>query len=456
MKENFIFTETLRTLIEEKKYQSLRDVLLTAQPVDLAAALAEMPPQDLSLLFRLLPKDEAADTFVEMDADSREELIRGFSDSELRDILNELYLDDTVDLIEEVPALLVGRILEQSSPESRRLINELLRYPDDSAGSIMTTEYVGLHAAMTVGEAIEHIRRVGIDSENINVCYVTDRGRRLIGIVTIRTLILAEPGASVGSVMNENIISVRTLDDKEDVANVFTKYGSIVLPVVDSEERLVGIVTVDDVMNVIRDEATEDIDKIGAVTPSDKPYMKLSVLEIFKNRIPWLLVLTVSAAFTGSIITHFQDALSSYLVLVAAIPMLMDTGGNCGSQSSVTVIRGISLGEIAFGDIFRVMWKEARVSVLCGVTLAALNFAKLMLVDKMLFGNPITVAVAAVICLTLVVTVFAAKVVGCTLPLLAKKIGFDPAVMASPFITTVVDAISLMIYFNFASLLLGI
>lgn len=450
MKENFIFTETLRTLIEEKKYQSLRDVLLTVQPVDLAAALAEMPPQDLSLLFRLLPKDEAADTFVEMDADSREELIRGFSDSELRDILNELYLDDTVDLIEEVPALLVGRILEQSSPESRRLINELLRYPDDSAGSIMTTEYVGLHAAMTVGEAIEHIRRVGIDSENINVCYVTDRGRRLIGIVTIRTLILAEPGASVGSVMNENIISVRTLDDKEDVANVFTKYGSIVLPVVDSEERLVGIVTVDDVMNVIRDEATEDIDKIGAVTPSDKPYMKLSVLEIFKNRIPWLLVLTVSAAFTGSIITHFQDALSSYLVLVAAIPMLMDTGGNCGSQSSVTVIRGISLGEITFGDIFRVMWKEARVSVLCGVTLAALNFAKLMLINRVGFG------VAAVICLTLIVTVFAAKLVGCTLPLLDKKIGFDPAVMASPFITTVVDAISLMIYFNFASLLLGI
>ena len=450
MKENFIFTETLRTLIEEKKYQSLRDVLLTVQPVDLAAALAEMPPQDLSLLFRLLPKDEAADTFVEMDADSREELIRGFSDSELRDILNELYLDDTVDLIEEVPALLVGRILEQSSPESRRLINELLRYPDDSAGSIMTTEYVGLHAAMTVGEAIEHIRRVVIDSENINVCYVTDRGRRLIGIVTIRTLILAEPGASVGSVMNENIISVRTLDDKEDVANVFTKYGSIVLPVVDSEERLVGIVTVDDVMNVIRDEATEDIDKIGAVTPSDKPYMKLSVLEIFKNRIPWLLVLTVSAAFTGSIITHFQDALSSYLVLVAAIPMLMDTGGNCGSQSSVTVIRGISLGEIAFGDIFRVMWKEARVSVLCGVTLAALNFAKLMLINRVGFG------VAAVICLTLIVTVFAAKLVGCTLPLIAKKAGLDPAVMASPFITTIVDALSLFIYFRMAGTILGI
>ena len=450
MKENFIFTETLRTLIEEKKYQSLRDVLLTVQPVDLAAALAEMPPQDLSLLFRLLPKDEAADTFVEMDADSREELIRGFSDSELRDILNELYLDDTVNLIEEVPALLVGRILEQSSPESRRLINELLRYPDDSAGSIMTTEYVGLHAAMTVGEAIEHIRRVGIDSENINVCYVTDRGRRLIGIVTIRTLILAEPGASVGSVMNENIISVRTLDDKEDVANVFTKYGSIVLPVVDSEERLVGIVTVDDVMNVIRDEATEDIDKIGAVTPSDKPYMKLSVLEIFKNRIPWLLVLTVSAAFTGSIITHFQDALSSYLVLVAAIPMLMDTGGNCGSQSSVTVIRGISLGEIAFGDIFRVMWKEARVSVLCGVTLAALNFAKLMLINRVGFG------VAAVICLTLIVTVFAAKLVGCTLPLIAKKAGLDPAVMASPFITTIVDALSLFIYFRMAGTILGI
>ena len=269
---------------------------------------------------------------------------------------------------------------------------------------------------------------------------MTDRGRRLIGIVTIRTLILAEPGASVGSVMNENIISVRTLDDKEDVANVFTKYGSIVLPVV----------TVDDVMNVIRDEATEDIDKIGAVTPSDKPYMKLSVLEIFKNRIPWLLVLTVSAAFTGSIITHFQDALSSYLVLVAAIPMLMDTGGNCGSQSSVTVIRGISLGEIAFGDIFRVMWKEARVSVLCGVTLAALNFAKLMLINRVGFG------VAAVICLTLIVTVFAAKLVGCTLPLIAKKAGLDPAVMASPFITTIVDALSLFIYFRMAGTILGI
>lgn len=450
MKDIAVITGTILALIEEKKFQSLRDVLRTMQPVDVAMAAAELTPQDLSLVFRLLPKDEAADTFAEMDAESREELIRSFSDSELRDILEELYIDDTVDMIEEMPAVLVGRILEQSSPESRRLINELLMYPDASAGSIMTTEYVDLHAGMTVGEAIGRIRRIGVDRETINVCYVTGEGRRLIGAVTIRALILAEPSAQVGSVMDENIISVGTLDDKEKVANLFTKYGSIVLPVVDSEGRLVGIVTVDDVMNVIRDEATEDIDKIGAVTPQDKPYMRLSVWDIYKSRIPWLLILMVSAAFTGAIITHFQDALSAYLVLVAAIPMLMDTGGNCGSQASVTVIRGISLEEIEFRDIFRVMWKESRVALLCGVTLAVLNFARFMLIDR------VGLAVSAVICLTLLVTVLAAKLVGCTLPLIAKKIGLDPAVMASPFITTIVDALSLFIYFRTASAVLGI
>lgn len=450
MKDIAVITGTILALIEEKKFQSLRDVLRTMQPVDVAMAAAELTPQDLSLVFRLLPKDEAADTFAEMDAESREELIRSFSDSELRDILEELYIDDTVDMIEEMPAVLVGRILEQSSPESRRLINELLMYPDASAGSIMTTEYVDLHAGMTVGEAIGRIRRIGVDRETINVCYVTGEGRRLIGAVTIRALILAEPSAQVGSVMDENIISVGTLDVKEKVANLFTKYGSIVLPVVDSEGRLVGIVTVDDVMNVIRDEATEDIDKIGAVTPQDKPYMRLSVWDIYKSRIPWLLILMVSAAFTGAIITHFQDALSAYLVLVAAIPMLMDTGGNCGSQASVTVIRGISLEEIEFRDIFRVMWKESRVALLCGVTLAVLNFARFMLIDR------VGLAVSAVICLTLLVTVLAAKLVGCTLPLIAKKIGLDPAVMASPFITTIVDALSLFIYFRTASAVLGI
>mgnify|MGYP004560472471 FL=1 len=450
MKDIAIITGTILALIEEKKFQSLRDVLRTMQPVDVAMAAAELTPQDLSLVFRLLPKDEAAETFAEMDAESREDLIRSFSDSELRDILEELYIDDTVDMIEEMPAVLVGRILEQSSPESRRLINELLMYPDASAGSIMTTEYVDLHAGMTVGEAIGRIRRIGVDRETINVCYVTGEGRRLIGAVTIRALILAEPSAQVGSVMDENIISVGTLDDKEKVANLFTKYGSIVLPVVDSEKRLVGIVTVDDVMNVIRDEATEDIDKIGAVTPQDKPYMRLSVWDIYKSRIPWLLILMASAAFTGAIITHFQDALSAYLVLVAAIPMLMDTGGNCGSQASVTVIRGISLEEIEFRDIFRVMWKESRVALLCGVTLAVLNFARFMLIDR------VGLAVSAVICLTLLVTVLAAKLVGCTLPLIAKKIGLDPAVMASPFITTIVDALSLFIYFRTASAVLGI
>lgn len=450
MKNTAASAPEMAELIKNGELQTLRRTLGSALPVDIAAAAEELAPQDLILVFRLLTKDHAAQTFAEMSAPLREELIRSFSDSELRDILARLFIDDTVDMIEEVPALLVGRILEQSSPESRRAINELLKYPDDSAGSIMTTEYVSLDAKMTAHEAIERIRRVGIDRETVNVCYVTGAGRRLIGVVTLRTLILAAPTATVGAVMTKNIISVTTQTDKESVANLFTKYGCIVLPVVDSEGRLVGIVTVDDVMNVIRDEATEDIDKIGAITPQSRPYMRLSVLDIYKSRIPWLLLLMISAAFTGAIITHFQNALAADMMLVAAIPMLMDTGGNCGSQASVTVIRGISLEEIAFGDIFRVMWKEARVSVLCGITLAVLNFARFMLIDRVGF------AVSAVICLTLAATVFAAKIVGCTLPLIAKRIGLDPAVMASPFITTIVDALSLTIYLGTASVILGV
>ena len=409
-----------------------------------------MPRRKLSLLFRLLPKEQAAEAFVEMDLDLQEHLIHGFSDNELKEIVDELYLDDTVDMVEELPANVVKRILAQANPETRQLINEMLQYPEDSAGSVMTTEYVDLSADMTVPDAIKHIKRTGVDKETINVCYVTSSDRKLIGEVPIRSLILAEDKETVGEIMQKNVISVTTQEDQEEVAQTFAKYDCIALPVVDSEGRLVGIVTVDDAIDILQSEATEDIDKMAAVTPSDRPYLKLSTFAIYKSRIPWLLILMISATFTGSIITHYESALSSYLVLTASIPMLMDTGGNCGSQASATIIRGISLQQIKFSDIFRVVWKETRVALLCGLTLAAVNFVKLILLSK------VTVTVAAVICLTLVFTVFAAKIVGCTLPILAKRVGGDPAVMASPFLTTIVDALSLIIYFEIAGVLLHI
>lgn len=441
---------TIAALMESKKYATVRDILLTMQPVDIAALFEELYPQKLSLIFRLLPKDLASDTFVEMSSELQAELIRCFSDRELKDVLDELYMDDTVDLVEEMPASIVKRILSQANPEERQLINEMLKYPADSAGSIMTTEFVDLYPNMTVAAAIEHIRETGVDKETINVCYVTNKSRQLIGEVSIRSLILADSASTVEDIMTKNTISVPTHEDKENVAHVFTKYGCIVVPVVDSEERLVGIVTVDDAITVIRDEATEDIDVMAAITPSDKPYLKQSAFHIYLSRIPWLMLLMISATFTGSIITHFEDALSAYIILAASIPMLMDTGGNCGSQASVTVIRGISLQEIQFRDTFRVLWKEFRVSLLCGITLAVVNFGKLMLINR------VTVPIAAVISLTLLFTVFFAKLVGCFLPILAKKLGFDPAVMASPFITTIVDALSLFIYFQMATIILGI
>ena len=409
-----------------------------------------LPRRKLSLLFRLLPKEQAAEAFVEMDLDLQEHLIHGFSDNELKEIVDELYLDDTVDMVEELPANVVKRILAQANPETRQLINEMLQYPEDSAGSVMTTEYVDLSADMTVPDAIKHIKRTGVDKETINVCYVTSSDRKLIGEVPIRSLILAEDKQTVGEIMQKNVISVTTQEDQEEVAQTFAKYDCIALPVVDSEGRLVGIVTVDDAIDILQSEATEDIDKMAAVTPSDRPYLKLSTFAIYKSRIPWLLILMISATFTGSIITHYESALSSYLVLTASIPMLMDTGGNCGSQASATIIRGISLQQIKFSDIFRVVWKETRVALLCGLTLAAVNFVKLIFLSK------VTVTVAAVICLTLVFTVFVAKIVGCTLPILAKRVGGDPAVMASPFLTTIVDALSLVIYFEIAGVLLHI
>ena len=445
-----LFRETLVSLLEEKKYPTLRDVLVTLNPADIAALFEELPADRLPLLFRLLPKELAAETFVEMEPDEQELLIRGFSDNELKEVIDELYLDDAVDIVEEMPANVVKRILRSADPDTRKMINEILKYPEDSAGSIMTIEYVRLRRQFTVEQAIKHIRRTGIDKETIYTCYVTDDNRRLLGFVSVKTLLLSDEEASIEDVMETNVIYVYTTEDRETVANLFHKYNFIALPVVDEEQRLVGIVTVDDAIDVMQEEYTEDIEKMAAITPSGKPYLKTSVFALWKASIPWLLLLMISATFTGMIITAFEQALAAQVTLAAFIPMLMDTGGNCGSQSSATVIRGLSLDEIEFSDLLRVQWKEIRVAVLCGVTLAAASFAKLLLFDK------VTLAVALVVCVTLAATVLCAKVVGCTLPILSMKVGFDPAVMSSPFITTIVDAISLMLYFSVATAVLGL
>ncbi|MEG1657671.1 MAG: magnesium transporter [Oscillibacter sp.] len=449
--------EKIEEYLIRKRYAELRDLLLPLEAADIAQLCENLEEAALPLVFRLLPKELAAEVFVELDTGEQELLIQGFSNTELKEVLDELYLDDTVDIVEEMPANVVKRILQHSDPETRKGINEILKYPEDSAGSIMTTEYVDLRAPMTVEDAFKRIRRTGPDKETINVCYVIDDNRSLIGLVSIRTLLLADTDDRIDEVMEKNVVCVETLDDQEVVARSLSKYGFLALPVVDTENRLVGIVTVDDAMDVLQEEVTEDIEKMAAITPSDKPYLKTGVWEIFKARIPWLLLLMISATFTGMIIAKFENALAVVGVLTAYIPMLMDTGGNSGSQASVTVIRGISLGEIGFHDLPKVIWKESRVALLCGVVLAVTNFIKLLVVDQMLLHNPaVTPMVAAVVCLTLVCTVFCAKVVGCALPMLAKRIGFDPVVMASPFITTIVDAISLLIYFRFAIELLGI
>lgn len=420
------------------------------QAIDIAALFDDIDQDRLPLLYRLLPKELAAETFVEMDEDAQTMLIHGFSDTELKEVVDELYVDDMVDLVEEMPANVVKRILRSADNETRKAINEILKYPDDSAGSIMTTEYVSLRPAMTVGDAIKRIRRTGVDKETIYTGYVTTPNRTLVGMLSLRTLLLSDDDDVVQDIMETNVIAVNTLDDKEEVANQFKKYDFLTIPVVDKEFRLVGIVTVDDAIDVMEDEVTEDMEMMAAITPTDKPYLKTGVFETWKKRIPWLLLLMISATFTGMIITSFEDALAAQVTLTAFIPMLMDTGGNSGSQASVTVIRGLSLGEIEFVDIFKVMWKEIRVALMCGVTLAIANFAKLMLFDQ------VGLWVSLVVCLTLIVTVFFAKIIGCVLPMLAKKVGFDPAVMASPFITTAVDAISLIVYFQIATLLLGI
>lgn len=441
-------TEKALALLTEKKFSQLKQLLSTMNPVDLAGILEEMPQDSLPLVYRLLPKELAAEAFAEMDNDLQEILIQAFSDKELQEVLDELYLDDAVDIIEEMPANVVKRILRQTSPEVRKKINEILHYPEDSAGSIMTIEYVDLKKTMTVDEAFSRIRATGVDKETIYTCYVTNHDRKLEGLVTVRELLLSPKTAIIGEIMQTHVIAASTLDDKEKVANQLQKYDFLALPVVDQEYRLVGIVTFDDAMDVLQEENTEDIEMMAAITPTGKPYLKTSTTELWKKRVPWLLLLMVSATFTGKIIQTYESALAAQVALTAFIPMLMDTGGNAGSQASVTIIRGLSLGEIRMSDLLKIIWKEIRVAILCGLTLSVANFAKMMLLDQ------VGLSVSLVVCLTLVVTVTIAKITGCTLPIVAKRIGFDPAVMASPFITTIVDALSLIVYFNFASVLL--
>ena len=447
----------IEELLAQGKYAVVREQMVDMEPADVALLLSEFSEDRLPLLFRLLPKELAAETFVEMDNDQQELLIRSFSDTELKEVLEEMYLDDTVDVIEEMPASVVHRILRHCDPESRRTINELMKYPEDSAGSIMTTEFVSLTADMTVEDAFKRIRRTGVDKETIYLCYVVNESRVLIGLVSVRTLLLHEEDDIISDIMESSIVSVNTLDDQETVSQMLSKYDFIAMPVVDQEHRLVGIVTIDDAMDVMEAEATEDMEKMAAIMPSDKPYLKTGVLETFKARTPWLMILMLSATFTGLIMSHFENALMACAVLTAFIPMLSGTGGNSGTQASTAVIRALSLGEIDFRDTFHVIWKEARVALICGICLAAANFVKMMLIDRMLMQNPaVTVLVALVVCLTLICTVLCAKVVGCSLPILAEKLGLDPAVMASPFISTVVDALSLLVYFRIATAILGI
>ncbi len=458
MAERFeIVEKALLRMLEDKKYQTLRDILVTMNPSDIAALFEDLEEKQIPLMFRLLPKEQAAETFVEMDPEAQELLIRGFSDNELKEVVDELYADDATAIIEEMPANVVKRILRQADPELRSSINQILRYPENSAGSMMTVEYVSLRPDMTVGESILRIRRQGFDKETIYTCYVT-QDRKLIGLVTVKDLLLAaDDDTLIGDIMITNLISVTTATDQEEVSRMLGKYHFLALPVVDGDDRMVGIVTFDDAMEVLEDEATEDMEIMGGMLPSEKTYLRSSPFDLFKNRVPWLMLLMVSATFTGLIITAFEDALAAQVALTAFIPMLMGTGGNSGSQSSVTVIRALSLDELRFADIGRVIWKELWTSILCGVALGAVCFGKIWLVDRMLMGNEsITLMVDLVVCLALCVTVIAAKAVGGILPMVAKKLGADPAVMASPFITTIVDALSLLVYFLFAKQLLGV
>lgn len=439
-----------KTLLEEKKIADLRILLSKLEPADVAILLNNFESNDMIITFRILSKELAAETFVEMDSDAQETLIHAFSDNELKQVLDELFLDDTVDIIEEMPANVVKRILKHTDSKTRKDINEILKYPKDCAGSIMTTEYVDLKQNMTVQDAIERIRKTGIDKETINTCYVTDRNRKLIGILSIRTLLLAESDKIIKDIMETNVISVETMEDKEEVARDLQKYDFLALPVVDTENRLVGIVTFDDAMDVITEENTEDFELMSAIQPSDESYFKTSVFKHAKNRIVWLLFLMLSATVTGAIITNYENAFAAIPILVSFIPMLMGTGGNCGSQSSTMIIRGLALEEIKFKDIFKVIWKEIRIALIVGVILSLVNGLRIFF----MYDHDIMLAV--VVGLTLICTVILAKLLGCILPLLAKICKLDPAIMAAPLITTIVDTCSVLIFFNIAMWILNI
>lgn len=449
--------ECIEIFRENHNISDLKRCLNEMNPVDIARLLDEVDERERTFLFRMLTKENAAETFVEFDGNTQENLIRAFSDTELKDVLDEIYIDDAADIIEEMPATIVKRILKNTDKETREAINTILKYPDDSAGSIMTPEFVDLKKDMTVEDAFKRIRRTGVDKETIYTCYVTDASRHLIGVTTVKELLLSDYEDNIEDLMETNVISINTLDDQEYASEMLSKYDFLALPVVDMENRLVGIITVDDAIDVIQEENTEDIQKMAAIVPTDKPYLKTSVFETWKNRIPWLMLLMVSATITSQILTNFEDKLASTAILTAFIPMLMDTGGNSGSQASVTIIRALSLGEIQMKDIFKVIWKEIRVAAVCGLSLGVVCFVKLLLFDRLVLGSDqITVVIALVVSLTIFVEIICAKIVGCTLPIIAKRLGFDPAVMASPFITTIVDAVSLLVYIGFVEVILGL
>ncbi|MCI5521188.1 MAG: magnesium transporter [Tenericutes bacterium] len=443
--------ERIYNLIEQKDIVNLKLELLKLNEADIAEILDEINDNEKRIrIFRLLPKTIAADVFADLDLDNQQNIITSLSMKEAGTILDNLFADDAVDLIEEMPANIVTKLLKNTTKETRADINFLLKYPINSAGSIMNTAYIDLKENITVNQAIEKIRKEKEDTETLNICFVLDKERKLKGAIFLKDLLFNKPETLIKDIMETKVLYVNTYDDQEEVANSFSKYDVNTMPVVDSENRMVGIITIDDIVDIMEQEATEDIEKMAAISPTDKPYMKTSVFETWKKRIPWLLLLMISATFTGKIIQTYEEALASYVILTSFIPMFMDTGGNAGGQASVTIIRGISLKEIEFKDILKIMWKEFRVAILTGITLAAANFIKLLVIDK------VNMSIASVVCLTLIVTIIFAKIVGCTLPLLAKKVGFDPAVMASPFITTIVDALSLITYFQIATILLGL
>ena len=447
--------EIFERLLQDKQYKAIKSIFDTLNPVDIAELFPELDEKDMVILFRLIPKERAAEVFTYLGQEEEQVLLLALTDTEIKGIMDDMFIDDAVDVIEEMPANVVERMLALSG-EKRTAINTILNYPEDSAGSIMTLEYISLLPSMTIGDALKKVKSAGIRSETVYTCYVVEK-HKLLGIITAKDLLTCDDSEKISDVMETNIISVKTHTDKEEVAALFNKYDFLSLPVVDNEFCIVGIVTVDDAMDVLQEEAEEDFQKMAAITPTDKPYLRTASFSIWKSRIPWLLILMVSATFTGIIISSFEDALSKLVVLTAFIPMLMDTGGNSGSQASVTIIRGLSLGEIGVKDAFKVMWKEFRVSILCGISLAAAAFLKVILIDGLLMGNSdVSVTVALVVALTLWLTVICAKLIGCSLPIVAKKLGFDPAVMASPFITTIVDAVSLLVYFGFAKMFLPI